>query len=357
MCEFTASYTPATWMMDAFNVAGNIWPNGERGSGKTQLLLVVAGQSYLGHVVLAGSSFAALRDLADYGAFLAFDDAENLADPRMTDPDKRALLLAGNRRGNTIALKDYDGKKWITRHVSTFCPRAFSPIRLPDPVPASRTIILPLLRTDNREKANADPLDYALWPCDRRQLVDDLWALALANLAVMPDYDRRVGQEASLTGRELECRRAALAVSLWLDERGMHGLWRRMNKLSEQYQQERQSMESGDLTPLLIRALRRCFQKTVPDVSDVSDVFLPDAVCFLETAAITESTRRLAEESEADIDLEKITPRRIGWKLKSLRVGGGKPERNNTHTKRGWRVTGKELNSLISRYRLNPPLI
>nr|MDQ3820883.1 DUF3854 domain-containing protein [Acidobacteriota bacterium] len=56
MCEFTACYALGTWMMDAFNVAGNIWPNGERGSGKTQLLLVVAAQSYLGHVVLAGSS-------------------------------------------------------------------------------------------------------------------------------------------------------------------------------------------------------------------------------------------------------------------------------------------------------------
>jgi hypothetical protein len=353
MCEFAACYGLATWMMDAFNVAGNIWPNGERGSGKTQLLLVVAAQSYLGHVVLAGSSFAALRDLADYGAFLAFDDAENLADPRMTDPDKRALLLAGNRRGNTIALKDYDGKKWGTRHVSTFCPRAFSAIRLPDPVLASRTIILPLLRTDNREKANADPLDDTLWPCDRRHLVNDLWALTLANLAVMPDYDRRVGQEASLTGRELECWRASLAVALWLSEHGVPGLWRRMNRLSVQYQQERQSMESGDLTALLIRALCECFKKAIPDVSDVSDVLPADAVCFLETAAITESTRRLAEESEADIDLEKITPRRIGWKLKSLRVGGGKPERNNTRTKRGWRVTGKELNSLISRYRLH----
>ncbi len=112
-------------------------------------------QRYLGHVVLAGSCFAALRDLADYRTFLAFDDAENSDDSRTTVPDKLALLPVDNWRGNTIALKDYDGKKWSTRHVSTFCPRAFSAIRLPNPVLASRTIILPLLRTDNREKANA----------------------------------------------------------------------------------------------------------------------------------------------------------------------------------------------------------
>lgn len=356
MCEFAACYALATWMMDAFNVAGNIWPNGEKGSGKTQLLHIIAEQSYLGHVTLAGSSFAALRDMADYGAFLAFDDAENLADPRSTDPDKRALLLAGNRRGNTVALKDYDGKRWHTRHVSTFCPRAFSAIRLPDPVLASRTVVLPLLRTDDREKANADPLDDALWPHDRRRLVDDLWALALANLAAMPDYERRVGREASLTGRALECWRASLSVALWLDECGVHGLWRRMDGLSVQYQQERQSMESGDLTAIVIRALCRCFKEAMADasdVSDVSDVFPDGEVCFLPTAEITESAWRLAGESEADVDIEKITARRIGWKLKSLRVGNGKPERNSARTKRGWRVTGKELNSLIRRYGLN----
>jgi len=47
----------------------------------------------------AGGSFASLRDLADYGATLAFDDAELLAESGKGDPDKRALLLAGNRRG------------------------------------------------------------------------------------------------------------------------------------------------------------------------------------------------------------------------------------------------------------------
>jgi len=36
-----------------------------------------------------------LRDLTEYGDTLAFDDAENLSGPRKTDPDRRALLLAG----------------------------------------------------------------------------------------------------------------------------------------------------------------------------------------------------------------------------------------------------------------------
>jgi hypothetical protein len=146
MAELCACYALATWFLDAFNVIGFLWPGGDRGSGKTQLLTVIAEISYLGYVILSGGSFASIRDMADYGATLAFDDAEVLADPKKSDPDKRTLLLAGNRRGNTVPVKEpLPGGGWSTRHVNTFCPRLFSATRLPDPILASRTIIVPLV--------------------------------------------------------------------------------------------------------------------------------------------------------------------------------------------------------------------
>jgi hypothetical protein len=141
MGELVACYILATWFLDAFTVIGYLWPNGEKGSGKTQLLMVIAELAYLGHMILVGGSYASLRDLADYGATLCFDDAENVMDLKRGDPDKRALLLAGNRRGNTIPVKEpVNGRAWRTRHVQTFCPRLFSAIRLPDLVLASRTL-------------------------------------------------------------------------------------------------------------------------------------------------------------------------------------------------------------------------
>jgi hypothetical protein len=131
--------------------------------------------AHLGQIILAGGSFASLRDMADYGACLAFDDAENLSDPHKTDPDKRALLLAGNRRGNTVPIKESTPDRgWRTRYVNTLCPRLFSATRFPDPILASRTIVVPLIRTPDKYRANADPLEYHLWPTDRRQLLDDL---------------------------------------------------------------------------------------------------------------------------------------------------------------------------------------
>src|SRR5437879_9488720 len=99
---------------------------------------------------------------------------------RKADPDKRALLLAGNRRGTTVTVKELAADKTgITRHVNTFCFRLFSAIRLPDDVLASRTITVPLVRSADAEKANADPMDFAVWPYARRALVDDLWAVGL----------------------------------------------------------------------------------------------------------------------------------------------------------------------------------
>ena len=197
MAEMQACYVLASYLLDAFNVIGFLWPNGDRGCGKTQDLIVLAELGYLGAVILAGGSYASLRDLADYGALMAFDDAENLSNPKTTDPDKRALLLAGNRRGNTVPVKELAGDKtWRTRYVNTYCPRLFSATRLPDEILASRTIVVPLIRTTDRYRANADPLEYRLWPHDRRELIDDLWALALAHLAGLPRYEALVNERA-----------------------------------------------------------------------------------------------------------------------------------------------------------------
>ena len=175
MTEFVAAYALSTWLLEAFGVVGFLWPSGDRGSGKTNLLHVVTQLSYLGTVLTAGGSFASLRDLADWGATLAFDDAEQLAEGGKGDPDMRALLLAGNRRGAVVTLKEPapGGKGWQTRYVNAFCPRLFSAIQLPDPVLASRAVVVPLVRTADRARANADPLDFGTWPTPRQALVDD----------------------------------------------------------------------------------------------------------------------------------------------------------------------------------------
>lgn len=348
MAELVGCYIMATWLLDAFNVIGFIWPNGDRGSGKTQLLVVIAELSYLGQLILSGGSFASLRDMADYGATLAFDDAEGLSDPKKTDPDKRALLLAGNRRGNTVPVKEsISDRGWRTRYVNTFCPRLFSATRLPDPILASRTIVVPLIRTPDKYRANADPLEYKLWPHDRRKLIDDLWAIGLSYLPELSSYEREVNDLARLAGRNLEPWRAVLAVAIWLDNHGVDGLWYRMEGLSVDYQRERIDLEPSDLTGLVIRALARLILGDVRDVKDVCDV---PKVTLLETSRITEAVRKVAEDLESDIDPDFINSRRVGRVLGKMRFKKG-----DKNTAKGWQISTSDLKRWAASYGVTLP--
>lgn len=371
MAELVACFIMATYLLDAFNVIGFLWPNGGAGSGKTNLLIVVTEMAYLGQLILAGGSFASLRDLADYGATLAFDDAENLADPKKTDPDKRALLLAGNRRGSTIPLKEPDGPgKWKLRHVNAYSPRLFSGISIPDPVLASRTIVIPLIRTADRDKANFDPLDHTFWPHDRRALVDDLWAVGLTNLPLLHDFETQVAQNARLRGRNLQPWKAILSVAAWLDNldqqhRLQHsytvrnqgqdqvvigGLWQRLEEMSWRYQQEESAdQQSGDIVLLVLQGLCK-LAGDKSDIKDNSDIH--SAVWTFTTSQISEAAQHIAEQTEADIDTEKITSRKVGRLLGKLRLCKAREAGKGT---RMWQVTLADLKRWSAVYNIQLP--
>lgn len=359
MSELVACCIFSTWFLDAFKVIGFLWPNGEPGSGKTQLLTLIAELGYLGQLILAGSSYASLRDLADYGATLCFDDAESVTDVKRTDPDKRTLLLAGNRRGNSVTLKEPDGERgWRTRHVNTFCMRAFSATQLPDRVLGSRSIILPLIRTANPYRANADPLEYSLWPHDRRTLLDSLWSMALASLTELETYEAKVNRTASLTGRNLEPWRAGLAVAAWLQDKGASNLYDRLSRLSVHYQSERQKVSTDDVVVLVIRALCICLDCDVVTLCDLCDVSVDstsDAKTQILTADIADAARKLIESEELDIDAEKLNSRRIGALMRKLRFEH--KDQAGTH-KKGWLVGKRELANMVLSYGLvnrDPP--
>src|SRR5262245_41288979 len=123
---------------------------------------------------------------------------------------------------------------------------------MPDAVLASRTITIPLIRSGDKKRSNADPKEYDLWPHDRQTLIDDLWALAVTHLPALSACERRVNDESDLTGRNLEPWRAILAVALWLDENGAEGLSKRMRDLSIGYQKERNDFETADMVRLVV---------------------------------------------------------------------------------------------------------
>jgi hypothetical protein len=353
-----ACFVVASYLLEAFNVVGYLWPNGDKGCGKTSLLHVVTEMAYLGQLLQAGGSYASLRDLADYGACLAFDDAEAVMDVQKGDPDKRTLLLAGNRRGATVTIKEpTNGRAWVTRYVNTFCPRAFSAIRLPDDVLASRTIIVPLVRSGDPQRAKANPADHATWPTDRRRLVDDLWAVGLSHLPRLREYDAKAAARSGLMGRVLDPWRPILAVALWLqEEHGVEGLFDRMEKLSVGYQGERSELEARDPTRLAIKALGQLVQVRRLALDAEENGFpAGDGQTFeFTTETLTGLMNQIAIEDEVvGKGRDFANSRRVGWILKRLRLAKG--DRPTGETKRRWKVTIPDLEGLAASYGMTMP--
>jgi len=87
--------------------------------------------------------------------------------------------------------------------------------------------------------------------------------MALANLPQMPQYEQSVSERARLTGRPLQPWKSILAVAQWLDEKGVKGLWDRMEELSWNYQKGKSDLETTDMTALVIQALCQCATRAI----------------------------------------------------------------------------------------------
>jgi hypothetical protein len=342
MSQMLACFVIGTWFLDAFSVAPYIWANGERGSGKTSLLLILVRLSYLGSSLSPSGSFAALRDLADYGATLGLDDAEDLTDPKKSDPDKRAILLSGNRKGITVPLKEPNpnGQGWKTREVNCYCPRIFSTIQRPDPTLSSRALIIPVVRTAQRSKGNADPLDDMQWPCDRQKLIDDLWAMALGYLPDMSVFDKLVGEKSKLIGRDLQPWRAILSVAAWLDSMGVSSLWGKIEALAAgTYQEERIDLEKIDINRIAMRALGE-YAAQAPTKMEWS----------FSTQAIVEVIHSLIDDEEIEIDKEIINAKMLGMRFKKMRLSKREYPRP-----RLWEISRRALATMFEAYRIPIP--
>jgi hypothetical protein len=239
---------------------------------------------------------------------------------------------------------------------------------MPDTVLATRTIIIPLIRTSDREKANFDPLDYTLWPYDRKALQDELWAIGLANLPVLHDYENLVAQNVRLRGRNLQPWKAILAVASWLDDVDQNhsllrsfiqgkdqviigGLWRRLEEMSWRYQQdETGDLQSSDLTLLVLQGMCK-LAAAKSDIKDNSDV--ASFSWTFSTSQICETAQIIAEETEADVDKESITSRKVGRLLGKLRLRKTREAGKGT---RQWQITLTELERWASVYGIHLPV-
>ena len=235
--------------------------------------------------------------------------------------------------------------------MSTFCSRGFTAIRLPDPVLASRSLVIPLVRTADPRRGNADPADFKRWPCNQAELQDDLWALALW---LLPEAERiwaELDTETDAVGRVLEPWRALLAVARLLDRHGVGDVEANVRSVMTAYRAEGPTLLEADRTVLVIRALLILASENgdVSDVNDVSDI--NKGTVTFAASQVVEQLKAMAEGNDA-LDMEWATPRRVGRILSRLRL----PE-DRTGKARTRQVTRDRLCGLARAYGVltSPP--
>lgn len=372
MCRLMACFSLATWFANEFDNVAYFQPTGDLGSGKTKLIEVWVWTSYLGQMVTSGSSFATLRDLADYGASLAVDEAEFLSDPKKVDPHLRELVLGGYRKtGTEIGLKEPlpDGS-YVTRWVKTYSPRAFAAIKLPDRVLGSRTIVIPLVKSTDKDKANRMPQHAGNWPTDRDALLRELWSIGVQlQSKARSAWDSAPALQTLLVGRDFEPWRPLLAVALLLEQAGVPGLVADIRGLMKAYQAERSSLTYGsDLSGLIAQALAEMAKSASvwqpPTHGDTTDRVTPETVgeeaekdvmriVSADVARhIREHLKDTPEDDAADSDNTGSgwpSPVQIGTVLGRLRIG----RRHHSKRERWREMTREELDEVVRAYLPN----
>ncbi|TAK20624.1 MAG: hypothetical protein EPO26_16480 [Chloroflexota bacterium] len=340
ICLLLASLSISTWFADAFPIIPYLWIGGERGAGKTHLGTVWAATSHLGEVILSASSPSAVRDLASLGAALYFDDAESAVRARRGGALDRELLLAGNRRGAHVLVRRATARgesDWI----AVYAPRAFSAIAPPDATLASRAIIVPLTRTIDPVRAQRDPADPFAWPCDRRALIDHLWAFALANLTRAETAWRTLEDERSLLGREFEKWRPLIAIAQILEDGGVADCVSRLRAVIGASRNAAHHHLLPDETSEVIAALAHVVVhfRAMPD-SEIASArhvwFRSDCSIRIDNALILRVVQEVAPEGSLASRAERSAASRIGRAMARL---GFQPSRaSGSGRARGWVV-------------------
>ena len=256
LTELTACYIMSTWFSDVCTSNGYLWAYGEKGSGKSHLLGIISELAYLGLTVLSGSTFASTRDLAHYGSCLCCDDMDEYANRKRVDPDKLNTILGGLSGNPRITVKEMGpDRRYHTRYVNVRSPRMFNSTRIPDRTLSSRCVLVTMIKSMDQEKGLREPSDILYWPHSHRELIDDLWLVGLHHQDEFQAYYRSAGDGAKLLGRDLQVWLAVFGTAKWLDANGGKGVWRRVHKLSLEYQKEKGELVSWDIDLLVQQAL------------------------------------------------------------------------------------------------------
>lgn len=211
-CETVAlaTWATATYFYPAFLAFPRMDVRGERGSGKSKLLSILATVSFNGLLRVCPTPAVLFRLADPLRPTFCLDEIEGLA-----GDDKReilAVLNAGYKSGGRVDRcegDDHAVKSW-----SIFCPVALAGIAGLNRVTEDRAITLVLARGKDPAKLNAevDPAD-----CRFAEIRDVCYRLALLRWQEVAETYRTLTIPDWLVGRERELWRPLLAVATLAD--------------------------------------------------------------------------------------------------------------------------------------------
>ena len=345
-----------TYFLDAFSRIGYTWISGGPGSGKSKLLSFITRLAYLGEFLVASSSYASLRDIAEAGSTIGIDDYDPCRGGDF-DVNLRSLLLTGISRDAKVSLKVKDGSGgWTTRKVDAFGFKMFTSTFAPDPVLASRSIMIPLVPSGDGDKTTRDPECDREWTHDPNRLRDDLWVLGVRHLPLIRKIYGETFSEA-LKGRAFDSWRPILAVARWLegiDPVVFNGLYDEIHEVAVAYQEDRRDLEQDHRQVIFIRALWDSSPRTGKESHPSGGTLWIDRPFQVSPQDIAKRMTVIAQETgilDPGSSAAFVNPREVGNLLSQYRF----PHAPRKKTGRFRVVTPREVLSLADALGITLP--
>lgn len=336
MAEFLGCWVVSTYATDVFDTVGYIWPNGEKASGKTQCLKTLMRLAFMGRTVSSSSTFATIRDEASLGATIGFDDCENV---KTMDNNKRELLLLGNTKGSQLMFKEPGNREgqWETTYVDPFAPKAFTSISIPDDTLASRTIMIPLVRSDDHEKTRRKPTSDKHWVHQPDEIRDAFWLNVAKALPCLAAIKEEVDESTDLAGRDFDIFQAPLTIALWLQRHhGVDGIFDRMLKVMEAYHASKHETLLPPVEHVVLQAM-----------SDLMNQQGAVLLAMQTKDIVYECSKVLQRWDITDETLRAIDVQKVGKLLGRL----GFDKVTSHKNARSWNVTRSKLNHVARQHR------
>ncbi len=146
---------------------------------------------------------------------------------------------------------------WDTRYIDGFAPRLFTSIGIPDDVLASRTILVPLIRSGDTAKTRRKPTNPNDWSINPDSLRDEMWLSISRALVEIEGCKSDVNNATDLSGRDFDIFQPTLTIAFWLDKFcDVPDLFARMVSVMESYHETKHRSQLPSFEYLVLQA---CF--------------------------------------------------------------------------------------------------